>query len=50
MPKPQPPWSSDVAFRVAMAMARLDALISSHLSQEERFIPSLLDPADPART
>lgn len=38
-------WSSDIAFSVATAMARLEALISSHLAQEERFIPSLLDSA-----
>jgi hemerythrin-like domain-containing protein len=36
-------WSSEVAFTVATSMARLDALISSHLAQEDRFIPSLLD-------
>jgi hemerythrin-like domain-containing protein len=36
-------WSSEVAYTVATAMARLDALISSHLAQEERFIPSLLE-------
>ena len=39
-------WSSDVAFSVVTAMARLDALISSHLAQEERFIPNLLDSTD----
>jgi hemerythrin-like domain-containing protein len=37
-------WNSDIAFNLATALARLDALISSHLAQEERFIPSLLDP------
>ena len=36
-------WSSEVAFALATAMARLEALISSHLGQEERFIPSLLE-------
>jgi hemerythrin-like domain-containing protein len=36
-------WGSEVAFALAAAMARLDALISSHLAQEERFIPSLLE-------
>jgi iron-sulfur cluster repair protein YtfE (RIC family) len=36
-------WSSEVAFTLATAMARLDAVISSLLAQEERFIPSLLE-------
>lgn len=41
-------WSSEVAFTVATAMARLDALISSHLALEDRVIPSLFDSADEA--
>lgn len=41
-------WSSEVAYNVATAMARLDALISSHLAQEERFVPSLLESTDEA--
>jgi iron-sulfur cluster repair protein YtfE (RIC family) len=39
-------WSTDVAFNLATALARLDALISSHVAQEERFIPSLLEYAE----
>lgn len=39
-------WSSEVAFVVAMSLARLEAVISSHLAQEDRFIPSLLDSTD----
>jgi hemerythrin-like domain-containing protein len=35
-------WSSDVAYRVVAALARLDALISAHLAQEELFVLPLL--------
>lgn len=39
-------WSNEVAVAVATAMARLEAVISSHLAQEDRFIPSLLEFTD----
>lgn len=36
-------WTSEVVYRVIAAMARLDALISAHLAQEELFVLPLLD-------
>lgn len=36
-------WTSEVTYRVVAAMARLDALISAHLAQEELFVLPLLD-------
>ncbi|HLX34817.1 MAG TPA: hemerythrin domain-containing protein [Candidatus Limnocylindrales bacterium] len=36
-------WSNKVAFNVVAALARLDALITSHFVKEERFVLPLLD-------
>jgi hemerythrin-like domain-containing protein len=36
-------WSSEIVCRVVAAMARLDALISAHLAQEELFVLPLLE-------
>jgi Hemerythrin HHE cation binding domain. len=36
-------WTSEVSYRVLAAMARLDALISAHLAQEELFVLPLLE-------
>lgn len=36
-------WSIELAFRVAVALTRLETLVSAHLAQEERFMPPLLD-------
>jgi iron-sulfur cluster repair protein YtfE (RIC family) len=36
-------WTSEVVYRVVSAMARLDALISAHLAQEELLVMPLLD-------
>jgi hypothetical protein len=36
-------WTSEIVYRVVAAMARLDALISAHLAQEEMFVLPLLD-------
>jgi iron-sulfur cluster repair protein YtfE (RIC family) len=36
-------WSVELAFRVAVALTRLESLVSAHLAQEERFLPPLLD-------
>jgi hypothetical protein len=36
-------WTAEVVLRVVAAMARLDALISAHLAQEELFVLPLLD-------
>jgi iron-sulfur cluster repair protein YtfE (RIC family) len=35
-------WSSEVAFRLVAALARLDSLIKAHLAQEERFVLPLV--------
>jgi hemerythrin-like domain-containing protein len=34
-------WSSEIAFRLVAALARLDAIIRAHLAQEERFAPTV---------
>ena len=36
-------WTSAHAFRVVIALARLEALFAAHLAQEERFIVPLLE-------
>jgi len=36
-------WSMELAFRVVSCISRLDALVSAHVAQEERFIQPLLD-------
>jgi hemerythrin-like domain-containing protein len=36
-------WSVELAFRVVVALTRLETLVSAHLAQEERFMPPLLD-------
>lgn len=38
-------WGQDAAFQLAIAMARLEALISAHLAQEQWFVRPLLDRA-----
>ena len=38
-------WSQDAGFRLAIAMARLETLISAHLTQEQWFVTPLLDRA-----
>ena len=37
-------WTSEVEFALVAAMARLDALLSAHLAQEELIALSLLEP------
>ena len=36
-------WTGEIVYRVVAAMARLDALISAHLAQEELFVLPLLE-------
>jgi hemerythrin-like domain-containing protein len=36
-------WTSEIVCRVVAAMARLDALVSAHLAQEELFVLPLLE-------
>ena len=36
-------WTSEIAFRLVAAMARLDALLTAHLAQEELFVLPLLE-------
>jgi iron-sulfur cluster repair protein YtfE (RIC family) len=36
-------WTGEIVYRLVAAMARLAALISAHLAQEERFLLPLLD-------
>lgn len=36
-------WTSEIEFGLVAAMARLDALLSAHLAQEEMFVMPLLD-------
>jgi hemerythrin-like domain-containing protein len=36
-------WSNRIAFALVAALARLDALITAHIVQEERFVMPLLD-------
>jgi hemerythrin-like domain-containing protein len=36
-------WSAELAFGLAIALTRLDTLVSAHLAQEERFVLPLLD-------
>jgi iron-sulfur cluster repair protein YtfE (RIC family) len=36
-------WSNRIAFALVAALARLDALITAHIAQEERFVMPLLD-------
>lgn len=36
-------WTNEIAFRLVTALARLEATISTHLSQEERFVLALLE-------
>jgi iron-sulfur cluster repair protein YtfE (RIC family) len=40
-------WSLAHAFRIAIALARLEALVSAHLAQEERFVLPLLEAEGP---
>lgn len=39
-------WTSENAFRLVVALTRLETLISAHLAQEERMVVPLLDPSD----
>jgi hemerythrin-like domain-containing protein len=43
-------WTVDGTFRVVVALTRLEALISAHLAQEERFVLPLLEPREMAST
>lgn len=36
-------WNAELAFRLAIALTRLQTLVSAHLAQEERFVLPLLD-------
>jgi hemerythrin-like domain-containing protein len=36
-------WSPEAAFQLALAMARLETLISAHLAQEQWFVRPLLE-------
>lgn len=36
-------WGSEVAFGLVASLARLEALITSHLAQEDRFVVPMLD-------
>jgi iron-sulfur cluster repair protein YtfE (RIC family) len=36
-------WTVDHAFRLVVALTRLETLVSAHLAQEERFVAPLLD-------
>jgi hemerythrin-like domain-containing protein len=38
-------WTPEAAFQLALAMARLETLISAHLAQEQWFVSPLLDRA-----
>lgn len=40
-------WTREIEFNLVAAMARLDALLSAHLAQEELFVLPLLEAAGP---
>lgn len=39
-------WTSERAFRVVVALTRLETLVSAHLAQEERMVVPLLERSD----
>ena len=39
-------WTSEHAFRLVVALTRLETLVSAHLAQEERMVVPLLDASD----
>lgn len=39
-------WSTELAFRLVIALTRLQTLVSAHLAQEERIVLPLLEPKD----
>ena len=39
-------WTSEHAFRLVVALTRLETLVSAHLAQEERMVVPLLDSRD----
>jgi iron-sulfur cluster repair protein YtfE (RIC family) len=39
-------WSAELAFGLAIALTRLETLVSAHVAQEERFVLPLLDMAE----
>ncbi|HEY8239112.1 MAG TPA: hemerythrin domain-containing protein [Candidatus Limnocylindrales bacterium] len=41
-------WSAEEAFQLAVALARLETLISAHLAQEQWFVGPLLEMTEPA--
>ena len=36
-------WTAELAFELAVALTRIETLVSAHLAQEERFVQPLLD-------
>jgi iron-sulfur cluster repair protein YtfE (RIC family) len=40
-------WNAEIIYRLVAALARLDALLSAHLAQEELFVLPLLDDSAP---
>lgn len=41
-------WTREIEFELVAAMARLDALLAAHLTQEELFVLPLLEPSEMA--